>query len=116
MKKFASALLAASLLTSTIAVAQPDFSGGSDRYEQYRQNPRYRMSEPRYSRGDRLAPRYRTDREYVVNDWRQRKLRKPPRGYHWVRNDNNDYFLAAITTGIILQLLLNGERDNDRRR
>ena len=60
--------------------------------------------------GDRLPPQYRSNRQYVVNDWQQRHLRKPPRGYHWVRDDNNNYFLAAVTTGVILDLLLNGGR------
>jgi Ni/Co efflux regulator RcnB len=58
-----------------------------------------------FYRGQRLPPEYRK-RQYVVNDWRGQHLNAPPRGYHWVRTCN-DYVLAAIATGVILQLLLN---------
>ena len=30
----------------------------------------------------------------------------PPRGYHWVQT-GGDYVLAAIATGLIVQILLN---------
>ena len=106
--------LAASLLGSAAAVAQPGYSGrndqgrnGQDRYEGYRSNPGVRMSSPRFSRGDRVPNQYRRNQQYVVNDWQQRHLRRPPRGYHWVRDDSDNYFLAAVTTGVILDLLLN---------
>ena len=117
MKKIVTAALALSLLGSTAVTAQPGYPGrdgppqqgyGEDRYEAYRNDPRVRMSAPRSSRGDRLPPQYRQDRRYHVDDWRQRRLRKPPRGYRWMRDDNNNYFLAAVATGMILDLLLNG--------
>ncbi len=57
-----------------------------------------------YYRGDRLPLQYRS-RQYVVNDWRGHHLSAPPRGYHWVQS-GGDYLLVAITTGVILQLLL----------
>ncbi len=56
-------------------------------------------------RGDRVPFDYRS-RQYVVDDWQGHGLRRPPRGYHWVQN-GGDYLLVAITTGIILELLLN---------
>jgi len=106
--------LAASLLGSAAAIAQPGNPGrndqgsyGQDRYEGYRNNPGVHMSSPRYSRGDRLPDQYHRNQQYVVNDWQQRHFRKPPRGYHWVRDDNNNYFLATVTTGVILDLILN---------
>jgi Ni/Co efflux regulator RcnB len=40
---------------------------------------------------------------YTVRDYRHYRLRPPPRGYRWVRADN-DYLLVAITTGIILDI------------
>jgi Ni/Co efflux regulator RcnB len=124
MNRILTFALAASLLGSAAAVAQPGQSGrynqgrggqdqgdqrgnGQDRYEQYRNDPGVRMSAPRWSRGDRVPDQYRGNQQYVVNDWQQRNLRRPPRGYHWVRDDNNNYFLAAVTTGVILDLLLN---------
>ena len=45
-------------------------------------------------------------RHVVVNDWHSLRLHRPPRGYHWVRNGNSgDFILAAITTGVILDLM-----------
>jgi len=57
-----------------------------------------------YYRGDRMPVEYR-HRHYVVEDWRGHHLSAPPRGYHWVQS-GNDYVLIAITTGIILSLML----------
>jgi Ni/Co efflux regulator RcnB len=56
-------------------------------------------------RGGHLPPQYR-GRGYVVDDWRGHRLSAPPRGYHWVQA-GGDYVLAAIATGVILQILLN---------
>jgi|SRR5690348_1655326 Ni/Co efflux regulator RcnB len=42
---------------------------------------------------------------YVVRDYGYYRLRPPPRGYHWVRADN-DYLLVAIATGVILDIAL----------
>jgi Ni/Co efflux regulator RcnB len=58
-----------------------------------------------YKRGGYLPVEYRT--RYVVTDWRNDRLREPPRGYHWVRSDNGDFLLVAIATGVIVDLLLN---------
>jgi Ni/Co efflux regulator RcnB len=63
---------------------------------------------PHWSKGDHLPRDYR-DRRYEVTDWRARHLRQPPRGYHWVRADDR-YVLAAITSGLIAQVILNAGR------
>jgi len=114
MKQIFTAALALSLLGGTAAMAQPNFQGrgdqgrgGPDRYDEFRNNPGVRMSAPRFSRGDRVPEQYRRDHRYAVDDWQSRHLRRPPRGYHWVRDDNDNYFLAAVTTGLILDLMLN---------
>ena len=70
------------------------------RYDERRAGPNYNLY-----RGGRLPPQYR-HRQYVVEDWRGHRLSRPPVGYHWVQV-GGDYVLVAITTGIILQLLLN---------
>jgi len=44
------------------------------------------------------------DRGERVNDWRRYHLQRPPRGYEWRRVDNN-YVLAAATTGLIMGLI-----------
>jgi Ni/Co efflux regulator RcnB len=58
-----------------------------------------------WRRGDRL-PRYYRD-HYRSVDWRHHRLRAPPRGYHYVYdNDRDEYLLVAITTGVILGIIL----------
>ncbi len=41
---------------------------------------------------------------YIVHDYYVYGLRRPPYGYHWIRVDN-DVVLAAITTGIVLEVV-----------
>ena len=56
-----------------------------------------------WHRGAHLPRAYYAPR-YVVHDYGSYRLRTPPRGYHWVRVDN-DVVLAAITTGVIMQVV-----------
>jgi Ni/Co efflux regulator RcnB len=63
---------------------------------------------PHWSRGDKLPPEYRSN-QYVVSDWRSNHLKRPPRGYHWVRV-NNQYVLAAVAGGVIADIIMNAER------
>ena len=58
-----------------------------------------------WRRGDRL-PRYYRDSYYEVRDYRRYRLRPPPRGYHYVRDDRGDYLLVGIATGVILGVIL----------
>ncbi len=61
---------------------------------------RYYSRHGRWERGHRYyGP------TYVVRDYGYYRLRPPPRGYHWVRA-NNDYLLVAIATGVILDIAL----------
>ncbi len=59
----------------------------------------------RWIRGERL-PRSYYGRPYVVSDYDRCGLRAPPYGHHWVRVDT-DVVLAAITTGVILDVAYN---------
>ena len=115
MKSLLTAALALSLLGGGTALAQPtrpdrdrpnpqDWRGTPDH------RPDYRPGGPRWSRGDRLPPQYRQN-QYGVGDWRQRGLRKPPRGYRWYRYGDHNYFLAAIATGLILETVYRDDRD-----
>lgn len=62
--------------------------------------PRYVTHHDRWYRGHRYyGP------NYVVSNYGYYRLRPPPRGYHWVRADNN-YLLVAIATGVILDIAL----------
>lgn len=60
-----------------------------------------------WRRGDRL-PGYYRDRYIVVRDYNRYRLRPPPRGYHYVRDDRGDYLLVGIATGVILGVILAG--------
>ena len=135
------ATIALSLLGSTAAVAQRDnpnyqsqnagdYQNDGDRSNPYdqgskrdpRQNNDSRSNPqgfnapnsdpPHWSRGDRLPEQYRQN-QYVVGDWQQHNLRTPPRGYRWVRNDNNQYLLATIGTGIIAEIVSQNQSRND---
>ncbi len=77
---------------------------GNGPYNYYRYGDRGVGPNYQIRRGGYLPPQYR-NRQYVVNDWRGHHLHRPPAGYHWVQV-GGDYVLVAISTGIILQLLL----------
>jgi Ni/Co efflux regulator RcnB len=82
-----------------------DWRDDHNRYDRGRYSPP-RAYAPRYwRRGDRLPHGYMS-RPYVVRDYRDLRLYAPPRGYHWVRV-NNDVVLAAIVTGVVLDVLYN---------
>lgn len=57
-----------------------------------------------WARGERLG--YYNSR-YAEVDYRQYRLRPPPRGYHYVRADNGDIILAALATGLIASIIVN---------
>ncbi len=126
MKYLISTALALTLLGSSAALAQPynpNHQGQNPPPFQNNAGPGDRQGfngpnfdQPHWSRGDRLPDQYRNRQNpYVVNDWRQRNLRKPPRGYHWVRHNDNQYFLAAIMSGIILDVFNQNQYRNDYR-
>lgn len=55
-----------------------------------------------WRRGERLPVAYYEPR-YVIGNYHDCGLRAPPVGYHWVRV-NNDAVLAAIATGVVLDV------------
>ncbi len=67
---------------------------------------------PRFSRGDRVPDQFQRNSRYHVTNWQQYGLRQPPRGYRWVRDDNNDFFLALIATGVIADVVYRSDRDD----
>lgn len=56
-----------------------------------------------WRRGDRLPVAYRASR-YYVTDYHTYRLRTPPRGYRWIRVDN-DVMLTALATGVVIQVV-----------
>ena len=63
-----------------------------------------------WSRGARLPDQYRQSR-YTVNNWRDYGLQAPPHGYRWNRDDNNNFYLVVIATGIISSPVLWEDRN-----
>lgn len=59
----------------------------------------------RWRRGERLPPAFR-EQPYVIPDPVVYRLRPPPRGYYWVRVDNNAV-LAAVATGVVVDVAVN---------
>lgn len=58
-----------------------------------------------WRRGERLPYAY-YQRPYVIADYDDCGLRRPPVGYHWVRV-NHDAVLAVIATGVVLDVAYN---------
>jgi Ni/Co efflux regulator RcnB len=131
MKIMSGAIVALSLLIGSGAAFADNDHRGHDRHDRQRDHYRhdrdydrqrygYRYDDRRHYRDDRRYyggwnNHYRPHRwerghryygpNYVVRDYGYYRLRPPPRGYHWVRSDN-DYLLVAIATGIILDMAI----------
>lgn len=97
MKRLICTAFALALLGGTAAMAD-EHDRDYNRYDEHHQHDR-----AHWGRGDHFSGHY-----IAVDDWRGHHLRRPPHGYHWVQNDDGDYILVAVTSGIILDLMLNG--------
>jgi len=115
MKRLLTSALALSLLCGTAAMAQPDYradhrndQGGynQDRERGYHRddNGSQRDNGHHWGRGERMPRDYYSDRSRYV-DYRTYHLRRPPHGYQWVRTDDNNYALVALTTGLIASII-----------
>jgi Ni/Co efflux regulator RcnB len=126
MKKLITAALAVSILaTAGAASAQP---GRRDDHQQQQQMQRHDDRGPqgyerradkrfkssayrgpkgyhgqRFHRGEKLSPAYRSAAYRV--DYRRYNLAPPPRGYEYVRV-NNDVVLTAVATGVVTAVLM----------
>ncbi|MBI3439109.1 MAG: RcnB family protein [Proteobacteria bacterium] len=70
-------------------------------YGRYGYEPGYRD----WRRGDVLPYYYRN--QYAVVDYRAYRLRPPPYGCHYVRDDRGRILLVGIATGVILSAIIN---------
>lgn len=113
MRNFIKATLAIAMLGTLPTAAMAQSRNGrpqAHHNSQARHAPAQRYREVtvsrghRWHRGQRLAA---NQRRFVVNDWNQRGLRAPPRGYRWVRENNNsgDFLLVAVASGLIASIL-----------
>ncbi|MEW9570948.1 RcnB family protein [Rhodanobacter sp. Si-c] len=103
------ALSSVLLASAGIAFAQPYVPAPYQGYGHQQANRYHGMAdqgrhEGWYKKGGHLPANYRGG-HYVVSNWRQAHLRQPPRGYHWVRSDNGDFLLVAVTTGVIASII-----------
>jgi len=129
MRKLIAMAIAATMLTPAVMAAPAE---ARDRYERkhdrwHDRNDRHHDRYDRYSYRDR-RDHYRDDRRrYHARDWRRgdrfdrryvryyrpvyytdyrHRLYAPPRGYHWVRADD-DALLIGITSGIVSAIVSN---------
>ncbi len=104
MKKIALAALAISLIATPAAFAQQQNYRGHGYGHQQKEvivKKKVVVKKTRWSRGHALPSSYRRN---VVRDYHRYHLRTPPRGYQWVRADN-DYAMISIATGMISTLV-----------
>ena len=122
MKRILTGALALSMLSGTAAFAAPPHQNDHGGYNQNRDNYQPSRNDDRndnrdrndngnhygqqkhWKRGQRLPVAYYQDRGHFV-DYRASHLRAPPRGYRWVRTDDNNYAMVAIATGLIASLI-----------
>lgn len=67
-------------------------------------NPQNEHRHRHWQRGQYMSPYVRT---YVVYDYGRYRLRPPPRGFVWVRADN-DYLLISAATGVVFDVIRGG--------
>ncbi|MBY5538936.1 RcnB family protein [Rhizobium leguminosarum] len=105
MKKIFAALLSASFLLSPMVVSQASA-------DDYRRPPvvvqkkvvvKKTVVRSHWKKGYRVSASERR-RFSDVNDYRRYRLAPPPRGYRWVRADN-EYLLIGVTSGIISSII-----------
>ena len=80
---------------------RPRYSWNPSRRVVYAPNFYYPNYRPRYS----VGARFYNYNNYRINDYQRWGLYQPPRGYHWVRHDN-DAYLAAAGTGLVAGIII----------
>ncbi len=122
MKKFILSAIAVSMVASPLAAT----AASAGQYQPQRQTQQrhetvvrhqpgrtvvvqrdYRQTRPQYRNSWRKGERfdYRQARNYrVINDYRGRHLKAPPRGYRYVQS-GNDALLVGISSGVIAAIL-----------
>ena len=105
MKKLALALAATSLISLVVPTDQAAAQNRPNGYGQ--QHPGWgrdnRPSQHRWRRGQRMG--YNDWHSARAVDYRSHHLRAPPRGYVW-REQNGQFILGAIATGVIASIIL----------
>ena len=108
VKKLFAALMATAMVAALtgFASAQPQ--------SQHQANQSHGQKAPRWGQDNRPAQaHWKRGQRMGYNDWRRaqpvdyraHRLRQPPRGYEW-REQNGQYILAAVATGLIASIIL----------
>ncbi len=118
MKRTIIAAMVLSLAAGSLALADPpqDYHHDQQHRAAQHHHAAARFNSGRYvqphgyvahswRRGDRLPTAYRAS-SYVIANPALYHLRPAPRGYYWVRVDNNAV-LAAVATGVVLSVTAN---------
>ena len=107
MKKIFAALLSASFLLSPIVASQ---ASAADHHrppvvvhKKVVVHEKVVVRPHHWSKGYRMSAAER-GRYGEVRDYRRYHLAPPPRGYHWVKADN-DYLLVGVATGLITSII-----------
>ncbi|OHV76661.1 RcnB family protein [Rhizobium sp. LCM 4573] len=111
MKKLFAVLMTATVLAAPLAEAQAqeryrDHGRDRDRGRQVERSVTIEkkvVRKHRWSKGHRMTAAERR-RMAEIRDYRRYRLSAPPRGYRWVKADN-DFLLVGITSGIIASII-----------
>ena len=101
MKKLFAVLLSASFLAAPLVVASE--ASAQDHRRPVVVKRDVHVTKYRWSRGHRMTA---DERRHIqdVRDYHRYHLSAPPRGYRWVRADN-DFLLIGITSGVISSII-----------
>lgn len=106
-KKILSSAVALSVLAGASAAAAAPYGygyGHGDHGQRWEHRYEQRHQHKRWRKGARID-RAEWNRAHRI-DYRAYRLRQPPRGYEWRRTSTGEVILAAIATGLILDLML----------
>lgn len=109
---------ATAIVALGVPMAAPAFADPPRSYRGYDNHDRNDRHYDRDHQPDRViikkkvwhvGDRYHRDaRHYREVDYRDYRMKAPPRGYHYVRDNNTgDIILAAIATGLIAAIIAN---------
>lgn len=102
MKQLIASLFAATFIFSPVMSAHAS-AADQRRPHVVVQKKKIVVQKHRWSKGHRVTAAERR-RFSNVSDYRRYRLSAPPRGYRWVRTDN-DFLLVGITSGIIASII-----------
>jgi Ni/Co efflux regulator RcnB len=101
MKNLFAVLLSASFLAAPLVAATE--ASAQDHRRPVVVERDVHVTKYKWSRGHRISPAERRHMQ-DVRDYRRYRLSAPPRGYRWVRVDN-DYLLIGTASGVISNII-----------